>query len=295
MSSKELFHVLVEDPLSCVEKPIGPSPVIVVDALTECVPEKRDEFINAVFSLRLPEWVKLIVSSVPLESVTLPLSAEVIDMEMGTNNTNDIKLYLRDNLQKIYKEKNETDENIESAVSLLIPEKKHSFLHAYVAVLNIQKEKRDLSEIDGPPADDECQIFVRLQTELEKQGVEKTRFHKFLSAIVAAKSSLPFNVVLRTLGFKDMLLEREKSASKEVTKRLSILFRFANDYVSAVHKSIVDWLCNKNFTRRRVGRDVEAAEIPGTLNFCVSRGDGHNVLGDYYYEIAKKMTKNRHR
>ena len=106
MNLETLCSVLIEDPLSKIQKPPENTVSIVIDALDDCELSARDEFVKVLLSKvrNMPSWVKFIVTTRSTKLLLAELPHVTVSNIEATerSNTEDIELFLVDQLQLLY-------------------------------------------------------------------------------------------------------------------------------------------------------------------------------------------------
>ena len=280
MNPVTLVTVLLEEPLGKVVSGKLPKNtfVVVIDALDECEPRMRDEFVNALLSkLRhMPEWIKFVLTSRHTRklSTELPHTTVVNIDTTNLNNTEDIRLYLSNQLQLIYP--GECTEKREVVVATLTTKSAGIFLCAHFVVEAARN--RDLSIVETSElfpyriSSVYTDYLARLKTEL---NLSEDYYFNFLEAIGAAQAPLPELLVLEILGINQVSRQGKTKAVKTL-KSLSLLFSIETKHVTAFHKSLVDWLI----------KDDEKEE---GFAFTVNVEDGHRVLAEHCLKVLRSV------
>ena len=195
MNLETLMCALVEEPLSALQSfSTKPNLVIVIDALDEIEPSSREEFRKVLFtkSHNLPKWIKFVLTSRPTQQLLEEVpNVTVINIEEADhNNTEDVRLYLSNELQSLYRD--EPTEKLENVTTKLTERSRGTFLYAHFAIASAKKKSLSLSETSELFPKGISLVYEEylacLQTKT-KLGREKLR--NFLKAIIAAQAPLP--------------------------------------------------------------------------------------------------------
>ena len=275
MSCKELFTLLIEEPMNAVEKPSSIA-LVVIDALDEIEQSTKDEFAKALFHVipKLPEWMKLVVTTRPTPSVIPKLSfVTVIDIDKGrTNNIEDIKLFLQDHLCQIYHET--TLEELQTAASTLANISDGIFLFAHFAIDITKVTKPSFSQVHRQFPNGISSVYEEYFSRLVKDlPVEEDKFFYFLETLVTADGRLPKAFALQILEVSGSSRQAKKTA-REVLSCLSHLFPVHNEHITVFHKSLLEWL---------LGSEHEEH------SFSVRKNDGHRVLAPLCFQHLRSI------
>ena len=244
MNLETLNAVLLRDPLNSMKNLPVNYFVIVIDALDECDPNMRDEFVKVLLSKwpSMPKWIKLLCTSRPNKRLPTELShVMVLDIATtDTNNTEDITVFFTNHLGKMFPD--ESYEHREAVVSNLTARSEGSFLIANFAVDSAKSRGLSFAEMSQIFPKGISSVYeeylARLQTEL---GVDEELFMNFLEAVVASRAPLPESLVLQILGLSQTTRQEKKQARKAL-KSLALLFPVEKKRIYVFHKSLTDWL-----------------------------------------------------
>ena len=277
LSCKEMLTVLLEEPLNAVDDPYERK-VVVIDALDECAPKQKDEFVKALFNAipKLPKWLLFILTTRPLPDV-IPIISTVQVIEMNPEspqNTKDIELYLTSRVCTHFKDT--SFEQVESVVEKLLETCDGSFLVARFVVDSAREQVREPSQVhmifpQGISSVYE-EYFKRVLSEIT---VDENRFFTFLEVIVAAQEPLPETLALRILGINGDSHDAIKTA-RSTLKGLSNLFPSYDGHITLFHKSVYDWLTKDSRQSKQ-------------HSFSVGTRNGHRVLAAHCYEYLQHI------
>ena len=260
MNVFELFTDLVLEPLHSAAKVPKPK-LIIIDGLDECDFEERDELFKLILRefVKLPEWMRVIMTTRPDQKILRKLTRIKTVFELNPNdprNINDIKIYLRD----ILKERMQI-EDLESGLEIMVKKSEGMFLYFHYASEAILQQDTltvdDLNTLLPDGIDDFYeQNFRRLY---QKLGEEK--YQLLFQAITAARSEFPQALIGPLLNVSD-------AESKQIIDTVSVLLPVHNGYVNVFHKSVRDWLTDRDL--------AEDLVIDSTL--------GHSKVADVCYK-----------
>ena len=243
----DAFRVYLNEPLQELET--SQPMLIVIDGLDESEANGRSELLDLIaeeFS-KLPEWIKILVTSRPGIPVKEKLShLNPVEILPGDkDNELDLQQYLEFCLPSL--------PNKSTTIPLLVKKCEGSFLFAF----HVQSELLKRGNLEDLAAD-EMEKFLpkgigsvyqkyvhRLQNELKTVDVNLDVFN-FLKVLVAARGPLPLKFLCKALGMSsDSRAMREML--RKVNESLSSLLYVCDDHVTVFHKSLVDWLTSNNF------------------------------------------------
>ena len=280
MSLETLCSVLIEDPLSKIQKPPENTVSIVIDALDECELSARDEFVKVLLSKvrNMPRWVKFIVTTRSTKLLLEELPHVTVSNIEATerSNTEDIELFLVDQLQLLYS--SSSKDQVQETARKIAARSSGIFLYAHF-VFQTAKNRRlllhELSEIfpHGIASVYE-EYIVRSRAELK---VEEEKFIRFLEAVFAADAPLPESLVLQILGI-NQTSRQEKKEARQALKSLALLFPVKEKHISIFHESLAEWLTE--------GEDGNESQ-----DFSVTVKDGHRVLAEHCVEFLRAVKK----
>ena len=271
MSCSELFTSLVLEPLHQLSPAeLSSSKLIIIDALDECEFESYSELVKLINRefIKLPKCFSVILTTRPDQKFTQQLRKirpvfELIPSD--PQNIKDITLFLSDVLKgKI------NPEEYEVGLNLLVKKSEGMFLYFHYAIDTlIEQEHLTLEVLESllPDGIDDYydQNFQRIYKSL---GHEK--YHLLLQAVVAAKTDLPQEMVAPLL-----CISAEESGG--ITEAVSVLLPVCNKHFHMFHKSIRDWLVDK--------------ELAGDL--MVNPSLGHKYVGTLCLSIIHDIKSNR--
>lgn len=234
----ELFSYLIKEPLSrlsCVQK----SMMIVIDALDECDYDSRSDLLKILIRdfIKLPRWLQIILTTRPDKKILHSLKRVKSIIEIipeDSRNLDDIRLFLRDFLVN----KMSADE-LHSGVELLVEKSEGMFLYFHYAIDTLEDQEQvsleELKSLLPDGIDDYYELnFSRLY-----ESIGQNKYQVFLQGILMARSDFPQNL----LG---PLLEINDEEAKKIMAMVSTLFPIHNGSICIFHKSLKDWLLDKD-------------------------------------------------
>ena len=250
MNIFELFTELVLTPLNNTGH-VSEQKLIVIDGLDECDFEQRGDLLKLILRefVKLPEWIRVIMTTRPDQYILKKLTRIKSVFQLNPDdprNINDIKLYLHD----ILKERMQTEE-LESGLEIMVRKSEGMFLYFHYASEAILEHNiltlDDLNTLLPDGIDDYYeQNFRRLQSKLGKD-----KYQLLFQAITAARSEFPKALIGPLLNVSD-------AESSQIMNTVSVLLPVHNGYVSMFHKSIRDWLKDRD-----LAEDLAIDSTPG--------------------------------
>ena len=268
MEVKDLFEVLFEEPLTCLNDP-GLTFLMVIDGLDESEFQGRNELLDVIanYFQGLPLWIRFLVTTRPEINIAENLK-NLQPLQLDPNikeNVKDIHLCFEKQISHLL----ESDHR-ENILQALVEKSEGVMLYAHYLVDFIKKEVPVLSPelLDSILPSGISSVyhsyFKRLENELCKElNVTEEQFLNFLSAVTAAREPLP-------LGFVPILLLPGKQTSvvqrklKAAINCVSALLPVQDECIHFFHKSVKDWLIEKSNY--------------GQHHFSVDEKEGHEVL-----------------
>jgi hypothetical protein len=258
----ELFRYLLVDPLSQAIQGGRERYLIVIDALDEAKEGERNPLVELLAreAKLLPDWLGIIVTSRPEESVTGPLQGLkpcFLDTATETNR-DDIRRYLNHTLSAQLSGRQDAG----SLVDKILEKSEGVFLYIEHVCREIQEGHLSLDRPGDFPiglGGIYQQFFSRQFPDFERYCAE---IRPALRIILAALQPLPLEILQRLFHWQDEQL-------RDFTGLLGSLFPVASDQgveiIRPFHKSLVDWLNDKT----KAGK------------YYVSMAEGHRLLSEW--------------
>lgn len=205
---------------------------IVIDGLDEAYDENNNNKIIdliAKYFNELPSYIKVIITSRPNQNVLRTL-CEFNPIELNVNdenNLNDLRQYIRNKTTNI------SDEQIE----LLLNKSEGNIL--YLKNIKLEEKNFSVDEIEKLPqgiSSFYLQNFKRLFSNIDEY---EEKYLNFVSLLTISKIAIHENLIKQLLNLSD----RNFNKIKEI---FGSLLKFDKGYVSFYHKSLYDWLFDRN-------------------------------------------------
>jgi hypothetical protein len=274
-NSSTIFNELLIQPLNQIKEVKEPV-VILIDALDESADENgRNElakFIGLNFGL-LPSWIKLIVTSRPVNEVTKwfrKLNPYFIDAN-DPKNIADVSSYIRKDLLKL----NLDNQTMDSVIDNIIKKSEGNFLYAEYVCKSIIKGELDYNNVSDFPDGLECIYENYFERRFEDLKDYRVRVAPLLRIIVA--SYIPLSLPLFSDILKSDYLYNEEGIL-QLKKDLGALFVFKDESILPFHKSISDWLTSDR-----------------NSDFYISKKEGHAMIANWaLYQFNQENYQNEY-
>ena len=271
LSVSELFTYLILEPLSRLPES-QPKKYIVIDAIDECNFDSRSDLLKLIVRefVKLPRWISVILTSRPDQKILQKLIKIKPVIELRPNdphNINDIKTFLSDILkERIY------PEDFEAGVDLLVKKSEGMFLYFHYAIETLISQQfltlTDLKTLLPDGIDDYYdQNFLRLY---ERLGKEK--YQRLLQAVIAARTDFPKGLVAP-------VLQISQTDAADIISAASVLLPVHNNHIHIFHKTVREWLTDKQLAGKCV----------------VDPTAGHEHLATLCHTMLEKAKANRER
>lgn len=277
----DLFTDLILEPLHQLPDPQDQK-LIVIDGLDECELGEHGELLKLIVRefIKLPMWISVILTTRPDFKILQKLSRckPVFQLDPDDpRNINDIKIYLSDILKSRMH-----PEELESGIQLMTQKSEGMFLYFhYAAEAIFEREALTLKDLESllPDGIDDYyeQNFRRLFLTLGKK-----KYQFFFQAIAAARSDLPQQLVCP-------LLDIDQSEAKKITDTISVLLPIRNNCITIFHKSVKDWLVDKELAEDLVVDPIAGHSQMALL--CFTEYKELKASAIHFEEVAKQPTK----
>lgn len=255
----EVFDYLLVGPLQHVIDGGHSRYLIVIDALDEATEGDRNPLVEmlAYHAPRLPEWLGILVSSRPEHEVKTPLQGlaglQPFILETGRKeNQEDIRCYLR---KELATELNGRDER--TVIENILKKSEGIFLYVEYVCAEIRNNRLSLDRLDEFPrglGGIYAQFFLR---QFPTIHVYKDTIRQVLGVIAAAREPLELTYITH-------LFDWDTYDQEDFLSAVGTLFRESAGRIEPFHKSLLDWVTDKN----RAG------------HYFVSSEEGHRLLAD---------------
>jgi WD40 repeat protein len=238
LTTFELFSYLIKEPLSRLSSTSKSSMVVVIDALDECDYDSRADLLKLLIRdfVKLPQWIQIIMTTRPDKKIlhSLKKIKSVIEISPeDSRNLSDIRLFLGDFLKDKM-----SNEEFHSGVELLVEKSEGMFLYFHYAIDALEDEEsislEELTNLLPDGIDDYYEHnFSRLFDALGEQ-----QYRIFLQGILMARSDFPQDLVAPLLRIKS-------EEAIKIVSMVSTLLPVQNGSICIFHKSVRDWLLDK--------------------------------------------------
>jgi WD40 repeat protein len=262
LNGKTLFDYLLVQPLNKLLKPKH-AITILIDAIDEASDSNKNEFMDILGSelKLLPEWFKIIITSRPnsyMMNFLACYSISTINL-FDSRNEEDIRNYLNRELTSYI-----TSDN-PNLIEELLKKCNGIFLYAVWAVIAIQRNQISPNNLDELP-NGLNEIYNKF---FERQFSNETLWNESirpaLEIICASQKSQDFKMLSLISGW-------DVYDQINFQRQIGPLFTFDINNIKPFHKSIIDWVTDKD----KAGR------------FYISINNGHNKLADFGWQEYQK-------
>ena len=259
-NAQTFFTKLILEPLNQLPKNQRHM-YFVIDALDECNFESWHILFKLIIQgfVKLPKWLNIVMTTRPDQKIVQKLSKVKPVLELlpdDPRNIQDIKIYLQDTFCGRMQQT-----ELEVAINLLLKKSQGMFLYFHFAIGNVLEHKDVELVVPAGIGDYYEQNFARLY---EKLGENKYRI--LLQAVTAALADLPVELV-------SSLLNVDVTEASSVIDIVSAVLPVQNHCIHVFHKSVYDWLSNKEEAER----------------YAVSPIEGHLHLAIQCYAILQEI------
>ncbi|TFH54036.1 MAG: TIR domain-containing protein, partial [Methanothrix sp.] len=241
----ELFDYLLAGPLRHAIDGGRERYLIVIDALDEAVEAGRNPLVEMLArnAQRLPDWISFVVTSRPEKNVMAPLQGlKPFVLDTGTEaNRDDIRNYLSHELAPKLKDRPDASRLIEQ----ILEKSEGVFLYVERLCDEIQHGHISLDHPDQFPQGIGGIFIQYFQRQFPNSSEYKASIRPILESICAQREPLPLSILAASVNLSDNQL-RERLA--ELGSLFPIRKGSSNteDTVTSFHKSIIDWLTEKD-------------------------------------------------
>ncbi len=240
-STSRLFEYLFIEPLMQIEAP-GKKIVLIIDALDEATKNMKNELVNLITREfhKTPEWLGLVVTTRPEQDIARKLAhlnPVVIDNN-SQDNMADIRGYLELNLAQRIACKSPREQA--RIIKTLLRKSEGNFLYAAEIVEALEAGTLDIENVDDFPeglTNIYASYFERLFS--LDQTFDYRREVRPLMEILASNFE-PIHV--DTLA---EILDMDEYMMGDLQDHIFVLFPTRQGYIEPIHKSLIDWLVNK--------------------------------------------------
>ena len=268
-SAGTIFDNLIVQPLAALPRGRDRVMLIVIDALDEAK-DRRDnnelaEFIASRFQ-DTPPWLRLVVTSRPVDEVALPLQA-LTPYRLATErseNIDDIRNFLQQRLQELPGHKNVPARLIDK----ILEKSQGTFLYVACVLEDLESGHLDLDEAENFPQG----LGGIYQRFFNRQFPDRESFKEnqlqLIEMVIAAREPLPCELLQGALRLDEYGIRAELDA-------LGSLFPRSQNSVQPFHKTLIEWL-------------TDAAKAGP---YFVSLSKGHSRIADFCWEDVQTNSK----
>ncbi len=229
-----LFERLICIPLLNIKKPdiSEGNKVILIDALDESATAGNESIQQIVMDNadRLPDWIRFIVTTRPIDEVTSQFKASRLlnleDSKFKSHNNKDLKDYLDHELSKF-----QNEENLEKAKKIILEKSEGTFLYVATICNDIRNSILNIDDAEAFPAS-----ISNYYTEYFKRINFTEQHRNFLSVMLAAKELLTIDMISTSLEVPIAEIHR-------IVSQFGSMIRIdENNVLSFFHTSLSDWL-----------------------------------------------------
>ena len=272
-------------PLNALKMPPGTKKFILIDALNECRENERSykSIIMKILQgqkIRLPSWIKLLVSSRNETTITtkiLEIGVKTVAIDAKSkDNLDDIRSFAQEKISLCdfgNKSEDSMKEKLNECVENIFTKTDGNFL--FIKMLLDDWEK-NLDKINLTYIPANLSEWYRLSFRERFESNELNLFAKFFEVLFASSSPPTLELLQKILIFNGLM---DDYVLDNVVDRLSAYLHFNNGIVRIFHQSFAEWLTSHN-------KPVDG--------FCIKKSRGHqhiaNFLFDNYYQQENELT-----
>lgn len=260
-SISRLFEYLFIEPMNQITPPKEKN-VLVIDALDEATKNMKNELVDLIVRdfHKTPSWLNLVVTSRPEQDIARKLKHlnPVVIVNDSEANLADIRGYLEKNLEPYIPEGADEDKIIET----ILTKSQGNFLYAAKIVGDIENETLSIDKVDEFPdglVNVYTSYFERLFV-LDDKYEYKREIRPLMEILCSCYEPLKEDVITE-------ILDIDQYDFEEISEHIFVLFPTNNGLMEPLHKSLVDWLVDKELSGR----------------FSVSLRAAHTRMSEYYY------------
>lgn len=269
-SAERLFAYLLAEPLNKISNKVDTS-VIVIDALDEATCDERNELAEIISSKHaiLPNWIKIIITSRDEPTLRRKLSKIkpiIFEDEQFVDNQNDIYGYLKKRLKDTH------IDNKEEIIQTLLEKSDGNFLYAKTisddilsGVIDTENTVRFPDGLTGIYATYFDRLFLNGKCDY------KHDIRPILEILCSEYSPLNSDEILKILNLDEYDFD-------DIKEEISQMFPEKDGKIEPIHKSIVDWLVNR--------------EKAGTYRVSLSKG--HKKLAEHCTNMMSQGSINEY-
>ena len=271
-SISRLFEYLFIEPLTQIAPPERKI-VLIIDALDEATKNMKNQLVDLIVSdfHKTPSWLNLVVTSRPEQDIARKLKHlnPVVIVNDSEANLGDIKGFLQKNLRE-YIPAGASEEKI---IHTILTKSEGNFLYASNIVSAIENGTLSIDQVDEFP-DGLVNIYTSYFERLfiyDDQYDYKQEIRPLMELLCSCYEPLQEDIITDILGMDFYDFE-------EISEHIFVLFPTNHGLMEPLHKSLVDWLVDK--------------ELSG--KFSVNLRAAHTRMADYYYQKYQRGEHSRY-
>lgn len=264
-SASELFDLILADPLMNLYIDGGQETLcFVIDALDECGDEDHNEMakVLSLYVDRLPVWLKFVVSSREVSSVTSVIGrASSVSLHgREEENMRDIRTYFEDALKGELRD----FPYKEDVLNRLAASSRGIFLYAYLVVNCIREGWMKPWEQDRLP-DGLSEIYMRwFEGSFPDQNLYEDHFRRLISVMLAVPGGLPESEIGKVLRI-------DENERNDLLRRIRVLLerhedRMGYETITFSHQYISEWIVREEAGRFRCSPEAGKAYLADFLS-----------------------------
>lgn len=270
-SISRLFEYLFIEPLNQFTPPESKI-VLIIDALDEATKNMKNELVDLIVSdfHKTPAWLNLVVTSRPEQDIARKLRHlnPVIIVNDSEANLDDVRGYLAKNLGEYI-----TSGNKDTVIDTILKKSQGNFLYAANIVSAIESGTLSIDKVDEFPdglVNIYTSYFERLFV-LDDQYDYKREIRPLMELLCSCYEPLSEDTITD-------ILDMDQYDFEEISEHIFVLFPTKCGFIEPLHKSLVDWLVDK--------------ELSG--KFSVSLRAAHTRMAEYYYKKYESTKLNHY-
>lgn len=260
-----LFDILITQPLTQISSTDKSMSIILIDALDEATQDGVNplaDFIAAEFD-RLPNWVRLIITSRPDREVTVPLqrfAPWTLDSKTEENQK-DIHQYIKKRLEKYNNHK-----DYQAIFHTIIQKSEGVFLCAKYIVDEILEGRLDINKSDAFPQGLGGVYYQYFTTKFTDSETYDRYIRPAMELIAARYEPLTEDELKSYLGWNNYSVKRFLSCMG------SFIVRHADGTLTPFHQSLIDWIGD---------------EQKSGIKFWIDIQQGHEVIASFHQKQSE--------
>ena len=261
-----LFEYLFIEPLQKI-KPLSEKVVLIIDALDEATKNMRNDLIDLIVSdfQKLPAWLNFVVTTRPemdIERKLKHLNPFVID-NSSSSNLDDIRGFLSVNLKPYL----QGVANSQDLIETIVNKSQGVFLYASEIVKSVESGVLHIEDAVNFP-DGLANIYLNYFERMFISSTQydyKTDIRPLMEVIAVSLEPLHEDIIKDILNMDDYDFD-------DIKEFIHVLFPSERGYIEPLHKSLNDWIIDRNLSGQ----------------FCVSVKRAHERLANYFNKLYQQ-------